>query len=93
VSECSLELEERCDELLALGRPPTAAELRPLVRDFYALDGNAAGGTLHIVLDDGNLDRKSVEWARNYAHNHGDTTGAALAEVLLAMTDADREAM
>ena len=35
--------------------------------DYYYDIGNVTGGSLHIVLDDNNLDHGSIEWCFNHA--------------------------
>lgn len=48
------------------------------------------GGSLHIVLEDGNIDTESVMWCINYASVHGDVEGEALGRVLLTMSKTQR---
>ena len=67
--------------------------VRHLVKKFYAMPGNGVGGSLHIVLDDGNTDRESVEWCHTYAREHGDKDGMALCDLLLTLTEEQREAL
>ncbi len=57
-------------------------------RAYYAA-GNLSGGSLHIVLDDGNTARGHVEWCRDYARGCLDADGFDLAEDLLELTDAE----
>lgn len=66
---------------------PTKASVADLVDAYYALPGNGAGGSLHIVLDDGNCERGCVEYCRAYAEQAGDAAGVALADLLLKLTD------
>lgn len=61
------------------------------VTAYYAKPGNAAGGCLHIVLDDGNVQDEHVKFCRDYAAQEGDEDGVALAELLLKMSVAQRE--
>lgn len=44
---------------------------------------NASGGSLHIVLDDGNTETEHVEFCLQYAKDHNDPEGVALSELLL----------
>jgi hypothetical protein len=32
------------------------------ISSYYQVDGNGAGGTLHIVLDDGNVETDHIQW-------------------------------
>lgn len=72
--------------------PGLAARVDRLVEDFYRMPGNGAGGSLHIVLDDGNVDEDSVRFCLTYARDRDDAVGVALANVLLSLTDDDRDA-
>lgn len=70
---------------------PTVPEVLPLVwhyRDHYEHGG--AGGSLHIVLDDGNVEDSHVEFCRQFAIEHGDSEGEKLAEILLRMSKTQR---
>ena len=67
------------------------SEVWLLVTAYYAKPGNAAGGSLHLVLDDGNVQDEHVEFCRDYAAREGDEDGVALAELLLEMSVAQRE--
>jgi hypothetical protein len=51
---------------------------------------NLTWGSLHIVLDDGNTEDSHVAWCREYALERGDAEGAALAEILLRMSQTQR---
>ena len=70
---------------------PKVPDVRAAVEAYYALrPENICGGSLHIVTDDGNVEDSSVEFCREYAREHGDTAGVALAELLLQMTHTQR---
>ncbi len=58
-------------------------------REYHDLDGN--GGSLHLFLSDGNYEREHVEFCWKWAYDHNDPEGAALANVLLELTDEQRE--
>ena len=64
-----------------------ASRIRALIDRYRSLAGNDAGGSLHIVLDDGNRDRCCVLLCYQCALENGDTAGAALAGVLLCLPD------
>jgi len=72
------------------GVTPSVKAVCRLVRDFYALPENGAGGNLHIVLDDGNVGFGSVEFCRREAAEAGDEVGTVLAELLLLMKESAR---
>jgi hypothetical protein len=68
-------------------RPPWKADIDRLVSEFYALEGNTVGGSLHVVLDDCNWERHHVEYAKGYAAEKGDVAGERFASLLLELTD------
>jgi uncharacterized protein (TIGR02996 family) len=69
-----------------LGEPkkPTIPEY--LDRFVAYLNAHGAWGSLHIVLDDGNVEDDHVRWCIQYAAEHGDEEGRQLGEVLLRMS-------
>lgn len=68
----------------------TRHEVTQMARDYYAKPGNGAGGSLHIVLDDGNIKDDSVEFCRKWAEDAGDEDGVRLAEALLGLSKTQR---
>ena len=90
-------LEQSPDSLLARIRAlatrkdqPSVREVTALAGEFYGHDGNGAGGSLHIVLDDGNVEDHSVQFCREYAGKEGDALGAAMADLLMRLSPAMR---
>lgn len=69
---------------------PTIPEVMPLVKAYRALPGNSVGGSLHVVLDDGNIDDGSVIHCRRYASERRDDKGVELADLLLQMSKTQR---
>jgi hypothetical protein len=69
---------------------PTIPEVLPLVRAYCAKPENGVGGSLHLVLEDGNVDNSDVEFCRDWARMHNDLDGVLLAEILLLMTKTQR---
>lgn len=58
---------------------------------FKAYHGdNITWGSLHIVLDDGNLETSSVSFCMEWAEKEGDREGKALAEALLTLSPTQR---
>lgn len=70
---------------------PTVPEVLPIVKAYYAKPGNGVGGSLHVVLDDGNIETKFVEECREYARQNNDSDGVALADLLLKMSYTQRK--
>jgi hypothetical protein len=69
---------------------PTVADVVKMVNAYYRLDGNSVGGNLHVVLSDGNLETKHVEYCRNHAAEQGDVQGVEIADAMLAMSITQR---
>lgn len=53
-------------------------------------DVHLAWGSLHVVLDDGNIGDDSVRGCIGYAQEVGDVEGEALARILLTMSKTQR---
>lgn len=58
-----------------------------MAQAYYAKEGNICGGSLHVVLDDGNVDDECVRFSRNWAQDHQDADGVDLANKLLTITE------
>ena len=71
-------------------RKPTGPEVLALTQRYYTLPGNGVGGNLHIVLDDGNIDNRSVAFCIDQAVNKGDVDGEQLGKLLLLMSQTQR---
>lgn len=67
---------------------PTIPDVLDRFRAYHA--SNPSWGCLHVVLDDENVEDRSVRYCREYAHAEGDAEGAALAEILLTMSQTQR---
>lgn len=67
---------------------PTIPEVIDQFRAYH--ETNLAWGSLHIVLDDGNIQDESVIYCRNYALAQGDADGVVLADILLSMSKTQR---
>lgn len=73
--------------------PPTVDEVVELARAYYAHPDNGAGGSFHIVLDDGNLEDEDVHWCQGYAAGandrpHGWVLGVALGRLTFEQREA-----
>ncbi len=77
----------------------SAEEVTALCRAYYLVPGNEAGGALHIVLDDGNIDEHFVEWCGRVAlkieevpdGRDVDPAGWLLSRVILRLTEDERQ--
>lgn len=56
--------------------------------DYF--DANPTWGSLHIVMEDGNVEDVHLAWSIRYAEEHGDSEGAALGRILSRLTEAER---
>jgi hypothetical protein len=81
-----------CDTAKCLN-PINVGEVDKLVERFYAINGNGAGGALHVVLDDANLTDENIERCIASAKQNGDAAGVALGILLRTMTLTERMAM
>jgi hypothetical protein len=79
-----------CAALLANVARPTVPDVLPIVRAYYALPGNGAGGSLRVVLDDYNAATDFVDFCIEIADARGDAHGAALGLVLRRMSKTQR---
>lgn len=71
-------------------KKPTITELVPLLKEYYSKPENCVGGSLHIVLEDDNLENGHIEYCIEYAKKEGDLEGAKLGEMLLQLTKSQR---
>lgn len=69
---------------------PKIPEVLPLLRDYAKMQGNGAGGWLHCILDDGNVEDKDVKWCIGGAKSNGDKESVKLGKLLLRMSKTQR---
>lgn len=95
----------RADFIAACERASTVEQLRPLVDAYYDMEGNSTGGSLHITLDDGNVEDDDLRFCIGWAeadgpyrselpqHDSGppDPAGAALARAILRLSVEQRK--
>jgi hypothetical protein len=62
-----------------------------LCQKYYSNERFCCGGSLHIVLDDGNLEDWHVSWCAGYACAMNDGAGSNIANLMLLMTVKQRE--
>lgn len=67
---------------------PTIPEVLPLIKKLYARD--CVGCCLHVVLDDGNIKKHSVESCIGYAREKKHKDCEELAILLSQMSNAQR---
>jgi hypothetical protein len=69
---------------------PSIPEVIEDFRAYFAEPGNGAWGSLHIVLDDGNVADHSVAFCVEWSKERGDAEGERLANILLRMSQTQR---
>lgn len=74
-----------------LSQNPNVPEIIPMILKYAALPGNSCGGSLHIVLDDGNVNDGSVSYCIKLARERSDIVGVELGKVLLRMSRTQRK--
>ena len=88
-----MKVAEECLEILSKESGYASIDqVAAIVREYYTMDGMGAGGSLHIVLDDGNTEERHVEWClENSCVTQNDLAGHLLAQVLLLFTEDQRD--
>lgn len=62
---------------------------RAMISAYRSKPGNEAGGSLHIVIEDGNVEYKDVSFCLNWAKEKLDEDGIVLASELLRFSESD----
>jgi hypothetical protein len=63
--------------------------LLSLIEDYYITDG--AGGTCHIILEDGNYKDSHINMCLKYSKEQNDFWGETIATLLTNFTEEERE--
>jgi hypothetical protein len=66
----------------------TIPDVLPIFQDF--IRRNPAGGSLHIVLDDWNLEDDHIKYCINYAKECNDNEAVKLGEIMLQLSMTQR---
>lgn len=64
-----------------------------LVKYYYEDLEQKGGGLLHVVLDDGNIDRDSIWYCRQECEKAKDGFGLFLCDVLVEFTEEELESL
>lgn len=64
--------------------------IKELVCEYESIPDNICGGSLHIVLDDGNLDDNSIISCYNHAKENKDYLGMLICSKLMGVDEGDR---
>ncbi len=65
--------------------------VKDLVSFYYQDLGNLAGGNLHLVLDDGNVDNDCIDICESACKEENDTIGIALCLLLRSLPVKSRQ--
>ena len=63
------------------------------IKDYYYDLDNGAGGNLHIILDDGNIDKEDIKFCREQCEEKKDEFGLFLCELLDCFSTGELEKM
>jgi hypothetical protein len=69
----------------------TVTKLIEECKKYYALPNNSVGGSLHIVLDDGNIHDEHVKFCIGYAEGKNDNEGVLLGKMILKASKTQRK--
>lgn len=72
------------------GNTERARLVKLAMQCYYHIDGNGAGGTMHIVFDDQNIDDHSIDWVKGYTLDSHDRLGTELADAMANLTWEER---
>jgi hypothetical protein len=70
------ELAAACDALTERPERPTVPEMLPLVNAYYRMPGCGAGGAVHVMLEDLNIEQSHADWCVENAEGWGQSWGA-----------------
>jgi hypothetical protein len=73
------------------GKKPTLKQLTEAAKHYYSIIGNSVGGNLNIVLDDGNVEDKHLEYCLSLAKEKEDEEGIALCKLLFKASITQRK--
>ncbi|MCP4933350.1 MAG: hypothetical protein GY927_03890 [bacterium] len=65
--------------------------IKDLVRYYYSLGGNEAGGLLHVLLDDGNTDNDTLLFCLNECSKANDEIGVRIVSILAGISEEERD--
>ena len=64
-----------------------------LIQAYYESPDNYAGGNLHIVLDDGNIEHANIRWCKKECKKNNDSIGRVICDILLQYTEEELQIM
>jgi hypothetical protein len=83
-----LDITAECKRIVGRGTKPTLPEVRPIIDAWYARPENGAGGELHVILDDNNMERGFL--IGTIADDHHTDEAKWICNVLLMLTPSQK---
>jgi hypothetical protein len=88
MTKSDLDITAECKRIVVRGTKPTLPEVRPIIEAWYARPENGAGGELHVILDDNNMERSFLVHTIA-SDRHGDEA-KWICNVLLMLTPSQK---
>ena len=73
-----------------MNQTPEINELVALCKEYYQLSGNSAGGNLHIVLDDGNVNDEAINLCLEASQANSDGRGYLICRKIMKLSEKQR---
>jgi len=73
-----------------MSEPSTVDLIVAECRDYYAIPGNEAGGNLHLMLDDGNMEDENLMFCLKQCAEAQDSVGVMLVAVIATLDEDER---
>ena len=68
--------------------------INDLIQYYYtSVPDFGCGGSLHVVLDDGNIEHSNIRWCKEECEKDNDALGMLIADILLEFTEKELEEM
>lgn len=64
-----------------------------LIAYYKELPNNGAGGSLHIILDDGNLSHSCITFCSDLCEQKGDSLGQLICDILIQYSEDELQTM
>lgn len=62
-----------------------------LIKKYYSREGNGAGGNLHIILDDGNMEDDWINYCKQECIKKKDKDGVIICNKLLKLSYKEKQ--
>ena len=73
-------------------------QFKPFINDliqyyYISVPDYGCGGSLHVVLDDGNIEHANINWCKDKCEEDNDALGMLIADILLEFTEEELQEM